>query len=138
MVDGRVPEPVRPYPDLTVRDTGPAGGGDRLAAASVERSASTRIAEGETDGGRSIDLRPALSAVSVYVEHHHHNPTGHGHPMASNRLPTVLALEVALSRRAATGSNGDPAANPGNELGQPPMRCAAHSWRTPNRLLKKF
>src|ERR1700682_3726832 len=37
----------------------------------------------------------------VGVGRYHHCPARNGHPMASDRLPTLLALEVALSWRSA-------------------------------------
>ena len=57
-------------------------------------------------------------------------PAGDDHPVASDGLPAVLALEVALSRRSAKDSGGDPAPDPGDEPGQPAVGRAAHPWRT--------
>src|SRR3981189_3110098 len=48
---------------------------------------------------RAFAFRLALSAVSVGVSRDSHCPAGDDHPVASDRLPTVLALEVALSWR---------------------------------------
>src|SRR5260370_41185739 len=51
--------------------------------------------------------------------------------MASDGLPTVLALEVALlSGRSAEDTRGDPAPDPGDEPGQSAVGCAPHPWRT--------
>ena len=49
--------------------------------------------------------RLAPSPISVGVERHYHCPAGDDHPVASDRFPTVLALEVALSWRSSKGSN---------------------------------
>src|SRR3982074_2933028 len=38
-------------------------------------------------------------------------------------------LEVALSRRSAKGSNGDPASDPRDESGHPTLGRTAHPWR---------
>src|SRR6266404_3661845 len=105
MRDDRFPETVPSHPGLTVQDAGAAGSRDRPAAASVERAASTLPVEAETHGRRPIDLRLALSLVSVFVERHHHCPARDDHPMASGGIPPVLALEVALSWRSSKGSN---------------------------------
>jgi hypothetical protein len=63
-----------------------------------------------------------LSAVTIIHRHYH--------PVASRRLLPLLAMEVALSRRSAKGSNGDSAADPGHELGQSAVGGATHPWRT--------
>ena len=57
-------------------------------------------------------------------------PTGDRHPVASDGLPTVLALEVALSGRSAEDTRGDPPPDPGDEPGQSAVGRAAHPWRT--------
>ena len=44
-------------------------------------------------------------------------------------VSTVLALEVALSRRSAEDTRGDPAPDPGDEPGQPAVGCATHPRR---------
>jgi hypothetical protein len=91
-------------------------------------AASARTLEAEADGGGPIALRLALSAVSVGVERRDDYPTGDRHPVASDGVPTVLALEVALSGRSAEDTWGDPAPDPRNEPGQPALGCAAHPW----------
>jgi hypothetical protein len=60
-----------------------------------------------------------LSPVSEDVECDHDFPTGDRQSVASDGLPTVLALEVTLSWRSAENTRGDP-----------PPGCAAHPWRT--------
>jgi hypothetical protein len=47
----------------------------------------------------------ALSPVCVGLERHHYCPARDDHPVASDRFPVVLALEVALSWRSSRGSN---------------------------------
>jgi hypothetical protein len=54
---------------------------------------------------------------------------GDDHPVASDRLPPVLALEVALSWRSAKGSSGDPPPDPRDESGQPALGRTAHPRR---------
>src|SRR5918995_7532735 len=49
------------------------------------------------------------------VERRHDCSTGNRYSMASDGLPTVLALEVALSRRSAQATPRDPAPDPGDE-----------------------
>ena len=58
----------------------------------------------------------------------HDCPTGNRYSMASDGLPTVLALEVALSRRSAKDTRRDPAPDPGDEPGQPALGRAPHPW----------
>ena len=70
----------------------------------------------------------ALSPVAVTDERSDDCPAGDRHPMASDGVPTVLALEVALSRRSAKDPRRDPAPDSGDELGQPAVGRAAHSW----------
>jgi len=111
-----------------VQDAGAAGSRDHPAAASSERLASTAAAKAEAYGGRPISFRLALSPVSVGVGRHNHCPARDDHPVALDRLPIVLALEVALSRRSAKGSNGDPASDPRDESGQPTLGRTAHPW----------
>ena len=50
---------------------------------------------------RSLVLYPAVSMVSVGPEGHHGHPSRDARPLASGRLSSVLALEVALVWRAA-------------------------------------
>src|SRR6266404_1060659 len=126
----RVPDPVPPRPDLTVQNAGAAGSRDCPAAAPVECAASARTLKAEADGGRPIALRLALSPVSVSVERSDDCSTGDRHPVASNGLPTVLALEVSQSGRSAEDTPGDPPIDPGHELGQPALGCTAYPRRT--------
>jgi hypothetical protein len=70
----------------------------------------------------------ALSPFPVGVEHRHDCPTGNRYSMASDRLPTVLALEVALSRRSAKDTRRDSAPDPGDEPGHPALGRAPHPW----------
>jgi hypothetical protein len=62
------------------------------------------------------------------LEHRHDCPTGNCYSMASDGLPTVLALEVALSRRSAKDPRRDPAPDPGDEPRQPAVGRAPHPW----------
>ena len=89
-----------------------------------------RTLEAKADAGGSTALRLALSPVSVGVERCHDYPTGDHHSMASDGLPTELALEVALSGRSAEDTRGDPAPDPGDEPGQSAVGRTAHTWRT--------
>ena len=75
---------------------------------------------------RSTTFRLALPPVSVGVERCHDYPAGDDRPVASDGVSTVLALEVALSRRSAEDTRGDPAPDPGDEPGQPAVGCATH------------
>ena len=130
MGNDRVPDLVPPRSGLAVQVAGATGSRDRAAAASIECAAPARALEAEADGGGPSALRLALSPVSLGVERCDDCPAGDRHPMASDGVPAVLAVEVALSGWAAKSSVGDPAADPGDEPGQPAVGCTAHPWRT--------
>src|SRR6267154_4054232 len=116
MRNDRVRDPAPARPGRAVQDAGAAGSRDRAAAASIECAASARTLEAEADGGGPTALRLALSAVSVGVERRDDCPTGDGYPVASDGVPTVLALEVSHSGRSAEDTRGDPPPDPGDEL----------------------
>jgi hypothetical protein len=86
---------------LTVQDEGATRGRGFGSPTSAERPASAGFLEAETDGRRSIDLRLALSSGPIRVERGLSDRAADRHSLASNGLPTVLALEVALSWRSA-------------------------------------
>src|SRR6266851_8329804 len=130
MRNDRVRDPAPARPGLAVQDAGAAGSRDRTAAASVECAASARTLEAKADGGGPTALCLALSPVSVGVERSHDYPTGDRYSVASDGLPTVLALEVALSWWSAKDTSGDPPPDPGHQPGEPALGCAAHPWRT--------
>src|SRR5882672_3094061 len=65
------------------------------------------------------------------------NPAGaHGHPsgdagaLASHRISLLLALEVALTGRAAADRDGPPSVDPADEHREPALGSAAHPRRT--------
>src|SRR5216684_3428354 len=120
-----LPEAVRSRPGLTVQDAGATGSRDRHAAASADCAAPARSLEAEVGGSRPTAFRLALSPVSIGVERRNHCPARDDHPVASDRLPPVLALEVTLSWRSAKGSNRDPSLDPRDEPGQPALGRAA-------------
>src|SRR6266404_1348502 len=129
ILDDRVLKPASPRRGLAVQDEGAAGSRDHLAAAPAERAAPARSLEPEIGGRRPIGLCLALSPFSVGVERRHDCPTGNRYSMASDGLPTVLALEVALSRRSSKDPRRDSAPDPGDEPGQPAVGCTAHPRR---------
>jgi hypothetical protein len=124
-----VPGPVRSRGDLAIQGAGAAGSRDSPVAASVECAAPTGVCEAEAEDGGPTALRLALSAVSVAEERHHDHSARDCHAMASIGFPAVLALEVPLSGRSAESARGTPAADPGDEPGQPTLGCPAHPWR---------
>src|SRR5258708_18896242 len=125
-----VPEPIHSRPGFTVQDAGADGSRDRAAAASVECAASSApAAEAEVDGGGQTALRLALSLLSVGVERRDDYPAGDRHPVASDGLSTVLALEVALLRRSAGDTRRNPASDPGDEPGQTAIGRPTHPPR---------
>src|SRR5260370_34369370 len=123
MRDDRLPETVRSHPDLTVQDAGATGSRDLGSPRSAERPASAGTFEAETDGRRPSDLRLALPSVSICVERHLSDRARDRHSVASDGLPTVLALEVARSWRSGKDTRADPRPDPTDE---PPP--AAAGW----------
>jgi hypothetical protein len=93
MRNDRVPDPARPRPGLAIQDAGATGSRDRAAATPIECAASARTLEAEVDGGGPTVLRLTISAVSVGVERCDDCPTGDGHPVASDGVPTVVPTE---------------------------------------------
>jgi hypothetical protein len=55
----------------------------------------------------------ALPSVPIRIERHLSDRAGDRHSVASDGLPTVLALEVMLSWRSAKDTSGDPPPDPG-------------------------
>src|SRR6267378_6818236 len=121
MRNDRVRDPAPARPGRAVQDAGAAGSRDRAAATSIECAASARALEAEADGGGPTAPCLALSPVSLRVERCDDSSTGDRHPVASDGLPTVLALEVAHSGRSAEDTGGDPPPDPGDEPGQSAM-----------------
>src|SRR5260370_9604663 len=128
MRNDRVPDLAPPCPGLAVQDAGATGSRDRVAATSIECAASARTLDAEADGGGPIALRLALSPVSVGVERVDDCPTRDRHPVASDGLPPVLALEVAYSGRSAEDTRGDPPPVTGAEPGEPAVGSTRHPW----------
>src|SRR6266851_7703302 len=126
----RVPEPAPPHPGVPIQDAGATGSRDLGSPTSAKRPASAGSFEAETDGRRSIDLRLALPSVSIRVERHLSDRAGDRHSMASDGLPTVLALEVTLSWRSTKDTKGDPPPDPRHEPGELALGCTAHPRRT--------
>src|SRR6266404_8712199 len=76
---------------------------------------------------RSFVLDPAVSMVSLGPQGHHNRPTGDPCPLASGRLPSVLALEIPLPWRPATDRRGSARAHPPDQRGKSVVGSSAHS-----------
>src|SRR6266850_1771121 len=79
---------------------------------------------------RSLVLHPALSLVSVDPGGRHDPPSRDVGALASGRLSPLLALEIALTRRASANRDRTARADPADERGEFALGCAAHSRRT--------
>src|SRR5690242_1727890 len=79
---------------------------------------------------RKVPGRVRVTMVSVGAEGHHGHPSRDACPLASGRLSLLLALEIALTRRAAADQRGATCADPANEHREPAVGRAAHSRRT--------
>src|SRR5207248_10537171 len=77
----------------------------------------------------SLVLRPPVSMGSIGPQRHHDHPTGDPCPLASRRLPPVLALEIPLSWRPAANRRGPARVDPADERGKSVVGGAAYPWR---------
>src|SRR5262249_55053184 len=78
---------------------------------------------------RSPDLRLALSAVPFRARSRGCLQARDAGALASERVPSVLALEVAPWCRQARGPGRHPRFDPDNQPRQPVVGCATDSWR---------
>src|SRR5207253_2939428 len=76
----------------------------------------------------SLVLGPPVSMVSIGPEGHHDHPTGDPCPLASSRLPPVLALEISLSWRPTEDRRGPARVDPADERGKPAVGSTTHPW----------
>src|SRR5687767_15409644 len=105
----------------------------RLAAENV-RYGSTDRAPAKAAGPRSAsEQRPrllclAVSLVSVDSQYCCAYPTGNTPQVASSRLSSRLAMEIASPDRASADRRRTPLPNPRDECRQSTMGRSAHSW----------
>src|SRR4051794_2391068 len=76
-------------------------------------------------------FRLLVSDRAAYFGRAHDRRAGNSYPLASSRLPLLLALEIASACRQAERCAGNPAADPGNEPRQSALGRSPHPWRTP-------
>src|SRR5437660_7527905 len=88
-----------------------------------------------TDGDRLFLVQLYRWFPSV-LECHHDHPTGDPHPLASRRLPSVLALEIPPPWRSTANRRGSARADPADERGKSAVRSAAHPWRVAQARLR--
>src|SRR3954465_9229793 len=96
-----------------------ARGGDTRSAPPAECAASRITAAPGLQQLRSYDLRLLVSDRAVYFGRAHDRRAGNSYPLASRRLPLLLALEIASACRQAERCAGNPAADPGDEPRHP-------------------
>src|SRR5712675_2188094 len=71
----------------------------------------------------------ALSTVPVAPRRDHHRSTGDCDPLASARVPRLLALEVPPHRRPSTNRLRGSGADPTHEPREPAVGRTADTWR---------
>src|SRR6476660_7620396 len=108
-----------------------ARGGDTRSAPSAECAASSVTAAPGLQQLRSYGLHLLVSDRAAYSGHPHDRRAGNCYPLASRRLPLLLALEIASTCRQAERCAGNPAADPGDEPRQSALGRSAHPWRAP-------
>src|SRR6202007_2367323 len=73
---------------------------------------------------------PALSLVSINPSGSHNHPARDARALAQGRLSPLLALEVALSGRAAADRGGPARVDPADERRKSALGSTAYSRRT--------
>src|SRR5437016_5855475 len=106
-----LPDPVR----LAVQVEEPTRGRERGAPSSTDCAAAQGARSRPTHQRRPLAPGPTVSMVPIGPECHHDHPTGDPHPLASRRLPSVLALEIPLPWRSTANRRGSARADPADE-----------------------
>src|SRR5438067_5555902 len=89
----------------------------------------TLFASPFTNGDRLFLVQLYRWFPSVLKGHRDH-PTGDPHPLASRRLPSVLALEIPPPWRSTANRRGSARADPADERGKSAVGSAAHPCST--------
>src|SRR3954452_3914728 len=108
-----------------------ARGGDTRSAPPAECAASSITAAPGLQQLRSYDLRLLVSDRAAYFGRAHDRRAGNSYPLASRRVPLLLALEIASACRQAERCAGNSAADPGDEPRQSALGRSQRPWRTP-------
>src|SRR5437660_3254150 len=119
-----LPDPVR----LAVQVEEPTWGRERGAPSSTDCAAAQGARSRPAHKWGSLVLGPAVSMVSIGAHGHHYHPTGDPCPLASSRLPPVLALEIPPPWRSTEDRRGPARVDPADERGKSAVGCAAHPW----------
>jgi hypothetical protein len=94
------PGPVR----LTVQVKERTCGRERCAPTSIDCAAAEGARSRSTHEWGSLVLGHAISMVSIGPQGHHDRPSRDSRTLASSRLPSVLAVEIPLSRARSSGT----------------------------------
>src|SRR5438132_303830 len=127
-----LPDPVR----LAVQVEEPTWGRERGAPTSADRGAAEDAWSCPPHERGSLVLRPAVSMVSVGPEDDHYHPARDPRALASRRLPSVLALEIPVSRRPTKDPCGSARTDPADERRKSAVGSAAHPWRAAQARLR--
>src|SRR3979411_1257161 len=103
----------------------------KLGFGGIEPEATGRPAYHPADEQGPLVLYPALSLVSINPSCSHNHPARDARALAQGRLSPLLALEVALSGRAAADRDGPARIDPADERRKSALGRATHSRRTP-------
>ena len=107
-----------------------AGSRDRRPAPSAQRSAEKVTEAADIQRPRSTDLHCSFSHCSGDYRRSEDRRARNRHPLASLRLPSILALEIALPPRPTTSPLRHSPIDPGDEPGKSALGRAAHPRRT--------
>src|SRR3954449_2589388 len=107
-----------------------ARGGDTRSAPPAECAASSITAAPGLQQLRSYDLRLLVSDRAAYFGRAHYRRAGNSYPLASRRLPLLLALEIASACRQAKRPARNSAADPEDQSCQSALGRSTHPWRT--------
>jgi hypothetical protein len=98
-------------------------GRERCAPTSIDCAAAEGARSRSTHEWGSLVLGHAISMVSIGPQGHHDRPSRDSRTLASSRLPSVLAVEIPLSRRPTEDRWGTARADPPDERGKSAMGC---------------
>ena len=119
--DARSLETARRVPRRIVPIAGGPRSRDGIPPPAAACAEAVRASQAQVAHNRSVDLGLALPTVPVTARSRDHLQARNSGALASGRLPPVLALEVALSRRSACGPGRYPRSDPDDEPRQPAL-----------------
>src|ERR1700694_1132274 len=129
LVDERCLQPGLLGTDRIVPVASVAASRDLDASSSTQRAATKIAAATNFHQHRPSGICRVVSAVTWRAGRFEDRQAGDRDPLASCRLPSVLALEIKTARRPAEDPAGDPSSYSRDESRQPTMGRTTDPWR---------